>query len=173
MTSIKAIRWLDHWIGIPICFVLTAVRRFNDVSKRKPLPAVRAIVFVKFVEQGSTVLACSAIRRAIDLVGRNNVYFLVFQENRFILDVMELLPAENVIAIRHENVITAAGDLVRAMASLIKKRVNAVIDLEFFARSSAAISFLTGCDYRVGFHGFGGEGPYRGDLMTHRVRYNP
>ncbi len=173
MTSIKAIRWLDHWIGIPICFVLTAVRRLNDVSKRKSLPAVRAIVFVKFVEQGSTVLACSAIRRAIDLVGRNNVYFLVFQENRFILDVMELLPAENVIAIRHENLVTAVRDLVRAMASLIKKRVNAVIDLEFFARSSAAISFLTGCDYRVGFHGFGGEGPYRGDLMTHRVRFNP
>ena len=43
MTSIKAIRWLDHWIGIPICFVLTAVRRLNDVSKRKPLPALRAI----------------------------------------------------------------------------------------------------------------------------------
>jgi len=173
MTSIKAIRWLDHWIGIPICFVLTVIRRLSDISKRKPLPAVRAIVFVKFVEQGSTVLACSAIRRAIDLVGRNNVYFLVFQENRFILDVMELLPAENVIAIRHENLITAIRDLVRALAMLINKRVNAVIDLEFFARSSAAISFLTGCDYRVGFHGFGGEGPYRGDLMTHRVRYNP
>jgi ADP-heptose:LPS heptosyltransferase len=173
MTSVKAIRWLDHWIGVPLCFTLTGVRRLRDLSRREPLPGVRAIVFIKLVEQGSTVLACSAIRRAIELVGRDNVYFLVFQENRFIIDVMELLPAENVISIRHENLFAAVIDTVRAIATLAKKRVNAVIDFEFFARSSAAISFLTGCEYRVGFHAFGGEGPYRGDLMTHRLRYNP
>lgn len=130
-------------------------------------------MFVKLVEQGSTVLACSAIRRAIDLVGRDNVYFLVFEENRFILDVMGLLPPENVLAIHHDNLFTAAIDTARAITTLYKREVNAVIDLEFFARSSAAISFLTRGDYRVGFHGTAGEGPYRGDLMTHRLRYNP
>src|SRR5580765_32403 len=173
MTSVNAIRWIDRWIGIPVCFVLTGVRRLTDLGKHPHVPRLRAILFVKLAEQGSTVLACAAIRRAVDLVGRNNVYFLVFEENRFILDVMALLPRENVLAIRHDNLFTAARDTVRAIRSLHKRRINAVIDCEFFARFSAAISFLTGSDYRVGFHSTGGEGPYRGNLMTHRLRYNP
>jgi ADP-heptose:LPS heptosyltransferase len=173
MTSVKAMRWLDQWIGVPLCLVLTGVRRLTDFQRQKPAPPVRAILFVKLVEQGSTVLACSAIRRAIELVGRDNVYFLVFEENRFILDLLGFIPPENVITILHDNLFAAAGDTVRGIAKLSKKGVNAVVDLEFFARSSAAISFLTGSDYRVGLHGKGGEGPYRGDLMTHRLRYNP
>ena len=173
MTSVNAIRWIDRWIGIPVCFVLTGVRRLIELGKHPHVPRLRAILFVKLAEQGSTVLACAAIRRAVDLVGRNNVYFLVFEENRFILDVMALLPRENVLAIRHDNLFTAARDTVRAIRSLHKRRINAVIDCEFFARFSAAISFLTGSDYRVGFHSTGGEGPYRGNLMTHRLRYNP
>ena len=173
MTSVKAIRWLDRWLGIPLCFGLTGLRRLTDFQKGQPAPALRAILFVKLVEQGSTVLACSAIRRAIELVGPQNVFFLVFQENRFVLDLMGLLPPENVLAIRNDNFFTAAIDTARAIRTLRRKRVNAVIDLELFARSSAAISFLTGCAHRVGFHGSAGEGPYRGDLMTHRLRYNP
>jgi ADP-heptose:LPS heptosyltransferase len=173
MTSVKVIRWLDRWIGTPLCFLLTGVRRLTDFQKRAPVPAVRGILFVKLVEQGSTVLACSAIRRAVELVGRENVFFLVFEENRFVLDVMGLFPRENVLAIRNDNLLTAALDTARAIKTLHRRRINAVIDLELFARSSAALSFLTGCDHRVGFHPFAGQGPYRGDLMTHRLRYNP
>ena len=62
---------------------------FDRTGPREPL---RRILFVKLVEQGSSVLACSAIRRAVELVGRENVYFLVFEENRFILDAMGLIP---------------------------------------------------------------------------------
>src|SRR5437867_2410170 len=127
MTSVKAIRWLDRWIGIPLCFILTGVRRLTDFQKRTPAPPVRAILFIKLVEQGSTVLACSAIRRAVELVGRENVFFLVFEENRFILDVMGLLPPENVLAIRDDNFFTAAIDSARAIKTLHRRRVNAVI----------------------------------------------
>jgi ADP-heptose:LPS heptosyltransferase len=35
------------------------------------------------------------------------------------------------------------------------------------------LTFLTGAKSRVGFHTFFGDGPYRGDLMTHRLLYNP
>ena len=125
MTSVNAIRWIDRWIGIPVCFVLTGVRRLTELGKHPHVPRLRAILFVKLAEQGSTVLACAAIRRAVDLVGRNNVYFLVFEENRFILDVMALLPRENVLAIRHDNLFTAARDTVRAIRSLFASFLRA------------------------------------------------
>lgn len=63
------------------------------------------ILFFKFAEHGSTVLAYHAVARAIKMVGSRNVYFLVFKENRFILDVMHLIPRENVITIRQKSLI--------------------------------------------------------------------
>ena len=167
-------RQADRWLGVPICLALTVVRRLLDcldhtASRESP----RRILFVKLVEQGSSVLACSAIRRAIELVGRENVYFLVFEENRFILDAMGLIPPENVIAIRTDGLIRASVEALQAIRRIRALAINAAIDLEFFARSSAALVFLSRARYRVGFHAFGGEGPYRGDLFTHRLRFNP
>jgi len=45
--------------------------------------------------------------------------------------------------------------------------------MEFFSRASAILAFLSGAHRRVGLHRFTAEGPYRGDLLTHRVQYNP
>ena len=131
------------------------------------------ILFVKFAEQGSTVLAYHAISRALQMVGRENVYFLVFEENRFILDVMHLIPERNVVTVGHKNILDAGFQALHALKRIRALGIDAAIDLEFFSRSSAALTFLSGARSRVGFHTFFGEGPYRGDLMTHRLLYNP
>src|SRR5215467_13299150 len=174
MIKTSTMRQVDKWVGVPVCAALTAVRRLlsyfgHDASGKPP----GRILFVKLVEQGSNVLACSAIRRASDLVGRENVYFLVFEENRFILDAMELIPPENVIAIRTDGLVTLVFETLKAIRRIQQIGIDTAIDLEFFARSSAALLFLTSARCRVGFHAYGGEGPYRGDLLTHRLRFNP
>jgi hypothetical protein len=66
-----------------------------------------------------------------------------------------------------------ASSALRVLSRSGARRFDACIDMEFFARFSAAIAYLTGARQRVGFHVYFGEGPYRGDLMTHRVLYNP
>ena len=174
MIKTTTMRRVDQWIGVPVCLALTAVRRLRDgfgraVSQDPP----RRILFVKLVEQGSNVLACSAIRKAAELVGRENVYFLVFEENRFILDAMGLLPCENIIAIRSDGLVQLVFGALKAIRRIRALGIDTAIDLEFFARSSAALVFLSKGRFRVGFHAFGGEGPYRGDLLTHRLRFNP
>ena len=98
--KVSTMRLVDRWLGLPACAVLTGVRRLAGLLGRAGGDPPRRIVFVKLAEQGSTVLAVSAFRRAIDLVGRENVHFLCFEENRFILDIMELIPEGNVIPIR-------------------------------------------------------------------------
>src|SRR5947199_3710783 len=45
--------------------------------------------------------------------------------------------------------------------------------MECLTRFTAMLTFTTGAKSRVGFHTFFGDGPYRGDLMTHRLLYNP
>ena len=169
-TKLQAV---DRWLGIPICFILTLVRKLFGAYQPPSGPPNGKILFVKLAEMGSTVLAYAAIRRAVEMVGRENVYFVVFAENRFILDLLDLIPPENVFAIEAGGFRTLASSAMETLRRLRAMRFEAAVDLEFFARSSAAFTFLTGARRRVGFQTFFGEGPYRGDLMTHRLLYNP
>jgi ADP-heptose:LPS heptosyltransferase len=171
--SISTLQHTDRWIGAPLCAVLTLLRRIFESASPPGPREVQRILFVKFAEQGSTVLAYPAIRRAIEMVGRENVYFVVFEDNRFILDVMEIIPEGNVITIATKNLFGLVAGAVRAVLGVRKIGVDAVVDLEFLARFSAILTFTTGAKSRVGFHTFFGDGPYRGDLMTHRLLYNP
>lgn len=171
--NIPKLQTIDRVMGVPLCFCLTLARRI--LTRRLPAgPArVRNILFVKLAEQGSTVLAIAAISRAVQMVGRENVYFIVFEENRFILDLLELVPEGNVITLNSQSLTGLASTTLRAMRRLWRLKLDAAIDMEFFARGSAAITFLSGARARVGFHTWYAAGPYRGDLMTHRLLYNP
>ncbi len=163
----------DRWFGAPLCAFLTLLRRIFESAGRRGPSQVQRILFVKFAEQGSTVLADPAILRAIEMVGRENVYFVVFEDNRFILDAMEIIPDGNVITIATKSLFGLATGALRAVLQVRKIGVDAVVDMEFLTRFSAILTFMTGAKSRVGFHTFFGDGPYRGDLMTHRLSYNP
>jgi len=171
--GILTLQRTDRWVGVPLCAILTLLRRIFGSTGRRGACQVRRILFVKFAEQGSTVLAYSAIRRAIEMVGRENVYFVVFEDNRFILDAMEIIPDGNVITIATRSVFELATGALRAVLRVRKIGIDAVVDMEFLTRFSAILTFATGAKSRVGFHTFFGDGPYRGDLMTHRLLYNP
>jgi len=169
----STLQWLDRRLGVPACFVLTMLRRLGEIfTSSAPAAPIRRILFLKLAEQGSTVLAHEAIGRAVALVGRENVFFLVFEENRFVLDALGLIPAANVFTVQTGTPGAMAASCLRQLREIRRRGIDACIDLEFFARSSAAISYLTGARRRVGFHSYFGEGPYRGDLLTHRVLYN-
>ncbi len=174
--KVATLRRVDRWLGVPACGLLTVARRFGDLRQRtfrRSQRPIERLLFVKLAEQGATVLAYAAIRRAVEMVGRQNVYFLVFAENRFILDVMDVVPTENVIAIPTEGPVATGAGLARAVARLRRVRPDAAVDLEFFARGSAAVTYLSGARVRVGLHRSGDPAPYRGNLMTHRVSYDP
>src|SRR5437667_20560 len=91
--GISTLQHTDRWIGVPLCAFLTVFRRIFEAAGPPGPRRVRRVLFIKFAEQGSTVLAYPAIRRATGMVGRENVYLLVFEDNRFILDGMEINPA--------------------------------------------------------------------------------
>jgi ADP-heptose:LPS heptosyltransferase len=170
------IRFLDYWLGIPACAFLSMLRAIRRGVGGGPLrrdARPQRILFLKFIEQGATVLAQDAIRRATQAVGRDHLFFCVFESNRAILDVLDTLPSANIIAIRDRRLAWFAIDFLRAIWTVRSKHVDTVIDMEFFSRASAIFTFLTAAPIRVGLHRFTGELPYRGDLMTHRVQYLP
>jgi ADP-heptose:LPS heptosyltransferase len=64
-------------------------------------------------------------------------------------------------------------DIIKTLIKVRRVGIDATLDMEFFARASAILAFLTGAKKRAGLHRFLSEAPYRGNLMTHRIQYNP
>ncbi|MBN1669879.1 MAG: glycosyltransferase family 9 protein [Kiritimatiellae bacterium] len=171
----ETIRRIDVGLGKPGCAVLTLVRRllglFTGGAPAAEPP--RKILFIKMIEQGATVLAYPALKKAAERVGRENVFFWVFEKNRAILDVLDVVSPENVLALRSDRFPTFVSDVLRALQRIRRERIDTTIDMEFFTRAPAILAYLSGARRRVGLHRFTSEGPYRGDLLTHRVQYNP
>jgi len=171
--NIKALQRADRWLGIPLCFLLTIVRSLFGVFRAVRPEPPRSLLFIKLAEQGSTVLAYRALKRAVEIVGRENAYFITFEDNRFILDVLDVVPPQNVLTVSTENLAGFLSTMFAAIHRLRRLKLDAAVDLEFFSRGSAALTYLAGAQRRIGFHAFFGAGPYRGNLMTHRLLYNP
>lgn len=171
--NVATLRLIDAWVGVPMCAALTGWRKLTSLFAKKPEGPIERILFVKLAEQGSTVLAYAALSRAVERVGAENVYFLVFEENRPILDAMEMIPEENVVAVKAKKLWKTPLSILAALWRLRGLQIDAAIDLEFYARSTAILTYLSGAKRRIGLHAYAGDGPWRGDLMTHRVAYNP
>ena len=171
--NVKALQRADQWLGVPLCFALSLLRALCGRSAPDCSRPPRSILFVKLAEQGSTVLAYAALRRAVELAGRENVYFIALEDNRFILDLLGVIPEQNVITVSFKNFPALVRSALGAIRRLWRLKLDAAVDLEFFSRGSGALTFLSGARRRAGFHAFYGGGPYRGDLMTHRLLYNP
>lgn len=168
-------RFVDRRIGVVLCFLLTILEKLRCTifSRGCELPPVKRILFIKPVEQGALVLAYGAIKRAVEKVGSENVFVFVFQKNREIVDILDVVPAENVITARDDSLTTFCLDMLAAILRMRRLHIDTAVDLEIFARISIIIAWLSGARRRVGLHRFNMEGPYRGSLVTHRVQYNP
>jgi len=168
-------RTLDVLVGIPLCWLLTLCRRLRGwlpggsrVDARPP----RKILFVKLAEMGAIVLTMPAFQAAAKRVGRENLLIVMLAGNREVHDLLGIFLPQNVISIRDHNLFVFAWDAWQFLRRCRRDGVDAVVDLEGFARISAILSFLTGARIRVGLDRHTSEGPYRGDLFTHRIAYN-
>ncbi len=168
-------RTLDQTIGPPVCLLLTIIRRILDgffPSHRGPVTEVRRILFVKPAEMGSTVLTYSALLRARQLWPDCEIYFLVFMENGSAVDLLGLVPRERVFKLRTDSLWNFLADSYRELKRIRAMRFDVAIDMEFYSRGAAVLTYVAGARASAGFERFTMEGLYKGDLLTHRVQYN-
>jgi len=168
----STIKWIDRRVGTLLCRLFSILNSLGANSKRKYFKSKR-VLFIKLIEQGASVLAYSSLKEAIEEYGKENIYFMVFQENRFILDYIDLIEEKNILVIRNENAWHFMSDMIKALMKCRRMRIDSTIDMEFFSRASALIAYLSGAMKRVGLYSFTSEHPYRGNLITHKIHYNP
>ncbi len=121
---------------------------------------------------GSTILADPAMRKARECTGAE-VYFVIFAQNAQSLALTGTIARRNVRTIRTTSFWRLVVDTLTFLVWARRNAIDTVVDFELFSRFTGLLSGLSGADRRVGFYRFHNEGLYRGEMLTHRVAYNP
>ncbi|HEY0666205.1 MAG TPA: glycosyltransferase family 9 protein [Gallionella sp.] len=169
--NIQFQRAVDRYLGVPICAMFSLINRIlpNDPDGTPP----RKILIILLSEMGSLVLAQPMLMRLKEQYPDASLHFLMFAKNREVLDLLGVVPPENVITLNDKSLKGLVSDSIRAIRTMRRLKLDAVIDCELFARISNIFSYLSGAPLRVGFHPHTQEGLYRGSFLTRPVLYNP
>ena len=171
--KVDTMRNVDYYVGVPLCFSVTIVKKlFALFSFRKKSAKPNNILLIELSEMGSTILADPAMKKLKQRLSAN-LYFAIFKKNSPSLELLGTIPKENIYTIDDSGIFPLALDAFKLLFWTRKKRIDAVIDMELFSRFSALLTGLSGAGTTVGFHAFYNEGLYRGDMLTHKVAYNP
>ncbi len=122
---------------------------------------------------GSAIIAHSALERVRKLFPDAVPYFLIFKKNRESVDLLNTIPYENVLTISDKSFLEFTVSAAKMLFRIRALQIDTVLDMELFSRFTTIFSFLTGAKRRVGYHNYTAEGLYRGNLISHRVFYNP
>lgn len=170
--KVDTMRAIDHRVGVPLCFLLTLLLKLFPGRRPSDAAKPRRVLFIELSEMGSAVLADPAMRKARDGLGME-LFFVIFKKNAGSLGFLNTVARDNIFLLRDDGLVALALDTLRFLAWTRRHQIDAVVDLELFSRFTALLTGLSGAVYRVGFYRFHNEGLYRGELLTHRVAYNP
>jgi ADP-heptose:LPS heptosyltransferase len=174
--NIDLSRWIDKNIGVPLCFfvsVLDRISKLFGINKPDYGRQIKKALFIELSEMGSTILTYPAMRRLKQAYPKSELYFLIFDGNKESAKLLDIIPKKNIITIRENSPVFFVLDTISALFKIRKLKLDAVFDLELFARFTALITGLSGSNLKVGFHKHTMEGLYRGSFLTHKVSYNP
>ncbi|BCK86464.1 ADP-heptose--LPS heptosyltransferase 2 [Sideroxyarcus emersonii] len=172
--NIKFQRAVDHWAGMPICGMFSLFERVRRLFSGRPATVQpRRILIVLLSEMGSLVLAQPMFADLRRRYPDASLHILMFAKNREVLDLLGVMPPENVITIRDKSLGGFAADSIRALLAMRRIGFDVVIDCELFSRVSSIFSYLSGAKLHVGFQPHTQEGLYRGSFINRPVLYNP
>lgn len=170
--NVQIARFIDRWIGIPLCFILSLFDKF--IPQKAPGDTrINKILFLELSEIGSAVLAYPAMKKIQEAYPRARLYFWIFKKNQEGVAVLNIIPRENVITMRSQSLILLCIDVFKNLYRIRRERIDTVIDMELFSRFTSILTYLSGALTRAGFHARGLKRLYRGNLHTHNVTYNP
>jgi len=167
-------RAIDHWVGVPLCAIVSPVIALIDgiknVFNRGP-ETPKKLLFIELSEMGSAILVDPAMRNA--QARGAEIFFLIFKSNRASLTLLNTVKPENIFTIDSSSLGGLIKDTLLFLLLARKHRIDTVIDLELFSRFTALLTGMCGARRRVGYHIFHGEGLWRGFMLTRKVHYNP
>src|SRR6188508_1454831 len=105
-------RLIDYWVGVPLTFFLTIFYRILRVLGLAGSPdgRPRNILFIQLAEMGTMVVAYPALRKARELYPDATLHFLCFTQIRSSVEMIEIIPSENIIALDAHSLLSLVRD---------------------------------------------------------------
>ncbi len=164
-------RFIDRHVGSVICrFISIYHRLFKKESDAVEAQKIRVILLS---EMGALVLAHPMFQQLRKIYPAAELYVMLFEKNREVVELLEIVPPANIITIQDTSLFRLIQDTFTGLIRLRQIKIDVAIDCELFSRISSILSFLSGAVIRVGFHPHTQEGLYRGNFMNRPVVYNP
>lgn len=170
--NVDLMRKIDYYAGVPLTFIATGIVKLMDRLSQPTRAIPKRVLFIELSEMGSAILVDPAMQKIKHEAGAE-LFFTIFESNKASLKLLGTIPEENIFTIRANNLFLLAFDTLRFFWWTREQRIDSVIDLELFSRFTALLTGFSGATNRVGYYGFHNEGLYRGEMLTHRVAYNP
>lgn len=169
--KVDTMRKVDYFAGIPLCLLVSGALKVGRLFRPWRRVQPKKVLFVELSEMGSAILVDPAMRKMQH--SGAELFFVIFSKNAPSLRLLGTVPEENVFKIREDGLFSLALSSLQFLWWTRRRQIDTVIDLELFSRYSALLTGLSGANNRIGYHAFHNEGLYRGDMLTHRVAYNP
>ena len=163
-------RFIDRWAGIPLCF-FTSLLLWKNKKTSIGTEITDTIVFIGIAEIGALVVAYPAIQEARKKNPNSRVCFITAPVGKQTLELMDF-DEKDILLIRTSSIKNILGDIIKLRNAFKKVSVSAVV-LEPFTRFSTLVASWIGASKRIGCYRFLAEGVYLGNLLTHRLVYNP
>jgi ADP-heptose:LPS heptosyltransferase len=164
-------RFIDRYLGIFICRILSLYHRLAKKDSRTAAP--RKMLIILLSEMGALVLAYAMFQRLKEKFPGAELHVMLFEKNREVVELLGIVPSENIWAINDSSMRSFVRDMLKVLFNLRRIKFDTVIDCELFSRISSILSFLSGAAARIGFHPYTQEGLYRGSFINRPVLYNP
>jgi ADP-heptose:LPS heptosyltransferase len=169
-------RYVDRWLGPPLCFVLYVIaralgRRLPPLGATTP-PAPggprrpHRVLGIKFYGLGNIVMILPTLRELRAAIPDVEIDFLTLGDNAFLLERSGLV--RRVLTVDAKGAGRFLRSVLALVGSLRRARYDTVLDFEQFAKISGLFTHLTGAAECVGLNT---EGQNRGWLYTTRVAY--
>ena len=154
--KISLLKFIDHWVGSPICIMLALFNRLchpfyktHLTIPRESLPP-RNILMIKFFGLGSITLASSLVSNIRNTYKDSRIIFLTFKDNVPMLEILSL--ADELLIIDTKNPYVLIGSIWRAILYCHRQKIDIAMDIEFYSKFSTIMSFLSGAPLRMGFY---------------------
>jgi lipopolysaccharide heptosyltransferase II len=165
--NIRVMKAIDRYIGIPVCFALDFIQMIASFFSKRAVGPPEKILIMKYFGMGSIILASPLLRAIKNKYPAARIGFLTFDSNQ---DIVERLALVDVIyALRTDSPVHFVADLFRNILRIRHEKYDITIDMEFFAKFSTIMTYISGSTIRIGYFL---RQMWRGNLLTHQIYYN-
>lgn len=154
--KIALLKFIDHWIGGPICIFLALFHRVTHPFYKTFLSvpsdsfSPKNILIIKFFGLGSITLASAMVSNIRQQCKDCRIIFLTFKNNVPMIEILSL--ADEIMTIDTKNPFVLLGTILRTIFLCHKKRIDVVLDIEFYSKFTTIMSYLSGARWRMGFY---------------------